>query len=498
MTDQSAIVFVKRDTDEGTTANLPLWMLVEYRHRNKVTNCEVVAAKDVCTGGGNRLSPNFESMHTGKLVYIKKDSGVVQATVVAISDDKEFLNDELKVMVVKMQKEEYEMQNSKKRKRISMPKLENGASTSQQYVRWNGTHEAGTSTQNGIMNKQSVIKTNPNVQNYPPMTFDQQTQTDFKVNNVNDLAGNEMRFTKILATEENISRDVHTLTEENHEMKQQVADLRIEVAEIKSLLKDLSERLIHQQEMAMHTDFNRSMLNSTPSVVARPPHVNPPRILNLSHQSNYTPHTLNYNSISIEPVIEASTDSNFSYSNHSRVSLSASNQSIYQSDANHNDSTHVAVMKHDYSNSSKSSKSSKNGESYPEDEGDPNEEVVIGVNGTTITRNILINVNWNSHTAATRRLLRTKFTREVLASHSLTGKPSPAFIESSKPTKNQLNPKIIADIVHYVAKRCKVTETAVRSSITTKCADENKMMRQRADKTRKALMKLENKENVGN
>lgn len=74
-----------------------------------------------------------------------------------------------------------------------------------------------------------------------------------------------------------------------------------------------------------------------------------------------------------------------------------------------------------------------------------------------------------------------------------------AFIESSKPTKNQLNPKIITDIVHYVGKRCKVSDTAVRSSITTKCADENKMMRQRNDKNRKTLVKInENKENLQN
>lgn len=73
-----------------------------------------------------------------------------------------------------------------------------------------------------------------------------------------------------------------------------------------------------------------------------------------------------------------------------------------------------------------------------------------------------------------------------------------AFIESQKPTKHQLNPKIIADIVQYVSKRCKVSETAVRSSITTKCADENKMMRQRNDKNRKSLVKIDNKENVEN
>lgn len=70
-------------------------------------------------------------------------------------------------------------------------------------------------------------------------------------------------------------------------------------------------------------------------------------------------------------------------------------------------------------------------------------------------------------------------------------------MDSSKPTKNQLDPNIIADIVQYVSKRCSVSDTAVRSSITTKCADENKMLRQRTDKKRKALIKIEsNKENI--
>lgn len=70
-------------------------------------------------------------------------------------------------------------------------------------------------------------------------------------------------------------------------------------------------------------------------------------------------------------------------------------------------------------------------------------------------------------------------------------------MDSSKPTKNQLDPRIIADIVQYVSKKCNVTDTAVRSSITTKCADENKMLRQRRDKQRKALVKIENnKENI--
>lgn len=66
-----------------------------------------------------------------------------------------------------------------------------------------------------------------------------------------------------------------------------------------------------------------------------------------------------------------------------------------------------------------------------------------------------------------------------------------------------MNPHIIGDIVGYVAKRSKVSETAVRSSITTKCADENKMMRQRMEKERrqrgpKPVETIDNKENSEN
>lgn len=415
--------YVKRDADEGTPANPPmLWMLIEYRTRNKVTSYEVIAAKDVCGGGGSRSNSGLESMHTGKLIYVKKESGLVQATIVTISDDKTFLDNELKDLM-ELQKEEYEVHSNKKRKRMSMAKLENVASPSPaQFARWTNTHETSTPIQNGAMNKQSVIKSNPNVLNYPPMTFDQQTQTDFKGST--DLSSTEMRLHRILTNEENLLRDVHTMTEENRDIKQQVADLRVEVAEIKSLLKDISGKLTQQNDgvHSTSTDFKcaTSILNSTQTPSVLRSSANPPRILNLSHQSNYTPHTLNYNSISIEPVIEASNDSNFSYSNHSRMSLGASNQSIYQADTNHNDSTNLSAgMKLDYSNVKT--------DSFADDEGDPNEEVILGPNNTTVPRSVIMNINWSSHTAATRRLLRAKFSREVLATHSLTGKPSPGM-----------------------------------------------------------------------
>lgn len=442
MTEQSALVYVKRDADEGTPVNPTiLWMLVEYRARNKLSTYEVVAAKDVCSAA-NRAITGLEAMHTGKLIYVKKESGMVQATIVTISDDKTFLHNEQNDLI-EMQKEEYEQHGNKKRKRVSAPKLDSLATSSQtQYARWsNNTHEATPPAPNVPMNKQSVIKSNPNVQNYPPMTFDQQTQTDFKGNT--EPNGTELRLNRIITTEENIMRDVHSMTEENHEIKQQVADLRVEVAEIKSMLKDISEKLTHHDGNcggvhSTSTDFNRSsILNSTQTstVLSRTP--NPPRILNLSHQLNYTPHTMNYNSISIEPVIDASNDSNFSYSNHSRMSLSASNQSIYQADTNHNDSAHLSAIKMEYNGGN----NSKNTDSFADEEGDPNEEVPLGPNNTTVPRSVLMNINWNSHTAATRRLLRTKFSREVLATHSLTGKPSPGMYYMTRERKKKLTQK---------------------------------------------------------
>nr|CAI5837396.1 unnamed protein product [Callosobruchus analis] len=97
--------------------------------------------------------------------------------------------------------------------------------------------------------------------------------------------------------------------------------------------------------------------------------------------------------------------------------------------------------------------------------------VQIGSSGTKVEKHIFDSINWNSYTAATRKLLISLFPRKILATHSLTGKPSPA-----------LDPSIINDIIEVVSKKCKVPESLVRSAITTKCADENKLYRKRLQK----------------
>lgn len=108
--------------------------------------------------------------------------------------------------------------------------------------------------------------------------------------------------------------------------------------------------------------------------------------------------------------------------------------------------------------------------------------IEIGSKGTQISQTVYDSINWMSYTAATRKLLITLFPRKMLATHSLTGKPSPAF--QTRETKMRLNPTIISDIVEIISRKCKVSESLVRSAITTKCADENKLYRRRMEKKR--------------
>lgn len=76
-----------------------------------------------------------------------------------------------------------------------------------------------------------------------------------------------------------------------------------------------------------------------------------------------------------------------------------------------------------------------------------------------------------------------------------------AFIDRGRPAKNQLDSNIVNDIIQTVTKFCNVSESVVRNAITTKCADENKMSRQRNEKPRGNIKKdphENNKENSVN
>ncbi|KAF9418874.1 hypothetical protein HW555_004394 [Spodoptera exigua] len=117
-------------------------------------------------------------------------------------------------------------------------------------------------------------------------------------------------------------------------------------------------------------------------------------------------------------------------------------------------------------------------------------KVRIGTGQTMVHKDKYNKVNWKSYTVATRSLLLATFSRRILATHSLTGKKSPAF--QNKPAKMCLDPKIVTDVVYEITEKFGVPESLVRTIITTKCADEAKMLKMRQNKMKAG----ENNENI--
>lgn len=128
-----------------------------------------------------------------------------------------------------------------------------------------------------------------------------------------------------------------------------------------------------------------------------------------------------------------------------------------------------------------------------------NVHVSIGPNNTRVPAKVFDNIKWESPSIATRKLLTTVFDRATLATHTMTGKPSPAFKDSGKPHKAMLDQSKIKDIIFAVSRKSGVSEKEVRNVITTKCADENKMFRTKIKRESLASLEMvDNKENVYN
>jgi len=112
--------------------------------------------------------------------------------------------------------------------------------------------------------------------------------------------------------------------------------------------------------------------------------------------------------------------------------------------------------------------------------------VMIGPNGTEVSRVSLSAINWDmTGPSITRKLLCEIFDRDTLAHHTLSGKPSPAFKDCARPSKQQLDPLKVADLVYLMTNSLDMTPREVRTAITTKCADENKMLRSRMQRKSK-------------
>ncbi|KAL3282690.1 hypothetical protein HHI36_005864 [Cryptolaemus montrouzieri] len=86
------------------------------------------------------------------------------------------------------------------------------------------------------------------------------------------------------------------------------------------------------------------------------------------------------------------------------------------------------------------------------------------------------------YTIAVRRLLNLKFTKEELATHSQTGKESPAFIGVKAENHSKLDPVRVGDIRLHVAKKYNIDTSLVNKAITVALADARKTKKRKIEK----------------
>lgn len=110
--------------------------------------------------------------------------------------------------------------------------------------------------------------------------------------------------------------------------------------------------------------------------------------------------------------------------------------------------------------------------------------VILGTNNTKVAYLDYAAINWNNTRKPTKKLLGFLFSRQYLATHSLTGLASNAsnVIKNARQFKEQL----VEDIIEFVQPNSSCTKAHIRTSITSKCADEYKMYRKQLQKERQS------------
>uniref|UniRef100_A0A336LU01 CSON007952 protein n=1 Tax=Culicoides sonorensis TaxID=179676 RepID=A0A336LU01_CULSO len=457
---QQKPIQMEQHSGNGPVSNL--WLLVEWEADGENIYYVINASELI----GN----NSGTIQTGKSVWFKHGSVIIQATIVLISDDKVYIDRELNDLR-KMAAQNLADSNKKR--------LSNGRSGSQK--------------DKTIIPKSIQSKNQETSNSYcPPMTFDQQTQTDNRLNPSN--GGNEelsqkinemMRVqTQTMKLLEKLMSQQQQLFEQTSANNRSVSELSQQLSNIESNLKGNSTstdvmipKTVEEQKteyiyFSNHghsTDSKMSNANSEGNLVIAEfeQGINGELIKRPASRVSYN-ETTNMSTFSTDGSEFVLTDSR---ANSSVITLNTSNNKNMQRKSeikrrsNNSSTTNVSMIMDDW-----------------KEEEDENGQVTIGPNNTKIQGDVYKSIDWSSYKAATRKLLVTLFPREILATHSLTGRPSPAFHDRNRPAKDRLDQNIIGDIVYAVTRHCDVPESLVRTAITTKCADENKMSRQRSNK----------------
>ena len=350
----------------------------------------------------------------------------------------------------------------------------------------------------------------------PPMMFDQGVQTD-------------NRMTGTSGTGQDYSQEIQKLIELNEHMLNEQKLLRNEAKTNQLLMQSYTDEFSAMRKSMQFIESKVEILVSERgqfNQIATDSTLNKKKILNGSGTQPYyiietqegnanESASLSLNGSNLEYTVEeleaddsGRSTSRMSYHDQtSMMSNSSIDFSAVKKDTFRRSHSSSNFSVHSSSSTPIVTRASSN-TNLTEEWADVEGDVVIGSNKTMVPVHVLRAIDWKNYKQSTRKLLTHLFTREILASRSLTGRPSPAFHDRNKPVKGKLDQNIINDIIQIVTRKCSVQESQVRTAITTKCADENKMLRNRKDNEEKEKFKtpssasgssrVADKENVAN
>ncbi|CAO1304457.1 unnamed protein product [Diamesa serratosioi] len=473
--------------------NKMIWLVVEME--SAILNKYFLVEADDVLG-----YQDLDILNTGKLVYVSLNGKLQRCNVVMASEDKKFIFEEYK-QLNKVSEDNLKMKDVqfKKRRRMSSPQPgcskrmdDNDSSLSG----WSGVSEAATHDRiiSPSVNLKQKLAKSYETRHIPPMTFDQGTQTKRESTGLN--FSNEI--IRLLEINEHLMNEQKVVVSETKVNRLLMESYSEEFITLKKSMRSIE----HKFELLMQERNNKNDSTTSKKVSST-------KILNGSVQPYYiidgsiggsiddTKNAISINGSKFEYTVEEIPDANDSGRSTSRMSFNQ-DQSTMMSNSSLTSGEFNSTKKQSFRRSASSSnfsmqssssstpltktgRQSNSNQSLTEEWADVEGDFMIGSNKTVVPVHVLRSIDWGNYKSATRKMLITLFSRETLATRSLTGRPSPAFHDRNKPVKGKLDQDIINDIIQLVTKRCGAQESQVRTAITTKCADENKMLRNRKE-----------------
>ncbi|CRK93791.1 CLUMA_CG007319, isoform A [Clunio marinus] len=425
------------------------WLIVEIESNNEVNSYSLVESKNVVG------LPPLKSLSTGKMITIIANGMHRRATVVLASDDKDFIFNEYS-QINKIAEHNLNLKlrdnHVRKRRRIS-------GSDSTRRDNDDDSSTSVWSSASQSMNAERVMSPSVHVQQktrsdqrfIPPMMFDQGTQADlrpkadglqdkfYELQKLIDLNEQMLNEQKLLKKEANVSRMlVESFAEEFKALRKSIQVIE---SKVETIVNDRGQMTaIASNDSQTETQDGAGSANASLS----------------ANESN-----LEYTLEEIEADDSGRSTSRMSY--HDQTSM-MSNSSV-------DGSTKKEIFRRSNSSSnfslnSSSSMPTTSSNNLIEEWADIEGDMKIGVNETTVPVHVLRSIDWKNYKTATRKLLITLFSRETLATRSLTGRPSPAFHDRNKPVKGKLDQLVINDIIQIITRKCGVQDSQLFKVLT--------------------------------